>query len=89
MFLGALRSSWRAFREHFWPAFNSKDLRWALMVGTDHAAGVLAHQIQSSAHLQFRIKGLLATNGETANRLGQIPILGSLDHVRRSPRRIA
>ncbi len=45
MFLGAMRSSWRAFREHFWAAFNPKDFRWALMVGTDHAAGVLAHQI--------------------------------------------
>jgi len=80
--LGALRSSWRVFREHFWPAFNPKDCRWALLVGTDHAAGVLAHQIQSNAQLRCRIRGLVATNGEKAKRLGQIPILGSLEDIR-------
>jgi FlaA1/EpsC-like NDP-sugar epimerase len=80
--LGALRSSWRVFREHFWPAFNPKDCRWALLVGTDHAAGVLAHQIQSTAQLRCRIRGLVATNGQQAKRLGQIPILGSLEDIR-------
>jgi len=80
--LGALRSSWRVFREHFWPAFNPKDCHWAILVGTDHAAGVLAHQIQSSAQLRCRIRGLVATNGERAKRLGQIPILGSLGDIR-------
>jgi FlaA1/EpsC-like NDP-sugar epimerase len=80
--LGALRSSWRGFREHFWPAINTRDCRWSLLVGTDHAAGVLAHQIQSNAQLRCRIRGLVATNGEKAKRLGQIPILGSLEDIR-------
>ncbi|MGQ9574326.1 MAG: polysaccharide biosynthesis protein [Thermoguttaceae bacterium] len=80
--LGALRSSWRILREHFWPAFNPRGFRWALLVGTDHATGVLAHQIQSNAQLQYRIRGLVAANGEKVRRLGQIPVLGPLEDIR-------
>ena len=82
LILGALRSSWRVFREHFWPALRPRDFHWALLVGTDHSAGILAHQIQSNSQLQYRIKGLVATNGEKAKRLGQIPILGPLGRIR-------
>jgi FlaA1/EpsC-like NDP-sugar epimerase len=80
--LGALRSSWRVFREHFWPALSPKHFHWALLVGTNHSAGILAHQIQSNSELEYRIKGLVATNGKKAKRLGQIPILGPLGRIR-------
>ncbi len=80
--LGGLRSSWRMFREHFWPAFNSKDFRGAILVGTDDATAVLAHQIRSNAQLQYRVRGLLATGDlEKRRRLGQMPVLGRLDDV--------
>ena len=45
--LGAVRASWRMFREVFQPMLNGKDCRWALLVGTDLSNGILAHQIQS------------------------------------------
>ncbi|MGO8691099.1 MAG: hypothetical protein ACLQLG_15875 [Thermoguttaceae bacterium] len=53
--LGALRGSWRLYREQFWPMFNQSHARWALLVGTDHSHGVLAHQIQSYGELPYRI----------------------------------
>ncbi len=60
----------------------NKDTRWALLVGTDLANGILAHQIQSHYHLPYRVRGLLATDEFTRGaRLGQIPILGQLEDV--------
>ena len=83
LLLGCLRSSWRIFREHFSPALRSKDFRWALVVGTDDATGMLAHQIQSQSGLPYRVRGLLHTDGKTGRtQLGQIPVLGHLDNVR-------
>jgi FlaA1/EpsC-like NDP-sugar epimerase len=80
--LGALRSYWRVLREHFWPAFYPKVGPWAVLVGTDEATGVLAHQIQSQSQVPFRIRGLLTTNGDgKLTRLGQIPVLGPVDQV--------
>ena len=81
--LGSLRGSWRVYREQFMPMFYHTNCRWALLVGTDHSHGVLAHQIQSTGELPYRIKGFLSTGeiGETS-RLGQIPILGKLEDVR-------
>jgi FlaA1/EpsC-like NDP-sugar epimerase len=80
--LGAVRASWRLSREILQPMLNGKDCRQALLVGTDLSNGILAHQIQSHHHLPYRIRGLLATEEfEMGTRLGQIPILGSLDKV--------
>jgi len=90
MVLGAVRATWRMSREIFRPIFDSEDCRWALMVGTDLSAGILAHQIQSHFRWPYRIRGLLATDEARKDaRLGQIPILGSLADVRKSPPSIA
>jgi FlaA1/EpsC-like NDP-sugar epimerase len=80
--LGAMRAGWRMVREMAWPVFNGKDWRWAILVGTDLSSGILAHQIQSSEPLSYRIRGLLSTEESVhGTRLGQIPILGKLDNV--------
>lgn len=82
LLLGALRSSGRIFREHFRPALKPRNVRWALLVGTDETSGVLAHQIQSHGGLPYRIRGLLATDGrKTPGMLGQMRILGHIDDV--------
>ena len=82
--LSAVRASWRISQEVVQPMFGdkNKNSRWALLVGTDLSNGILAHQIQSHFHMPYRVRGLLAT-GQAGNgaRLGQIPILGSLDDV--------
>ena len=79
--LGSLRSSWRIFREHFCTAKRT-NCRKTLLVGTDEASGVLAHQIQSRPELPYLICGLLETNGRaSAGQLGQIPILGHIDDI--------
>jgi FlaA1/EpsC-like NDP-sugar epimerase len=81
--LGALRGTWRLYREQFWPIFNPSNFRWALLVGSDHAAGVLASQIQSYRELPYRVRGLLAMDDAmVGSRLGQIPVLGTLEDVR-------
>ncbi len=80
--LGAMRASWRMFREVFRPMLNGKDCRWALLVGTDLSNGILAHQIQSYSNLPYRLRGFLATDGTAAGgHMGQIPILGKLEDV--------
>jgi len=80
--LGAVRASWRMFREVFHPMLNSKDCRWALLVGTDLSNGILAHQIQSHFRLPYRVRGFLSTDAfVAATHIGQIPILGPLENV--------
>ena len=79
----ALRGTWRLYREQFWPILNPSNFRWALLVGSDHAAGVLASQMQSYRELPYRVRGLLAMDeGMVGSRLGQIPVLGKLEDVR-------
>jgi FlaA1/EpsC-like NDP-sugar epimerase len=81
--LGAVRASTRLFREHFRPFFDRRACRRTLLVGADVAGGILAHQIQSSLELPYRISGFLSTDGSSkGSRLGQIPILGSVEEVR-------
>ena len=81
--LGALRGAWRLYREQFWPILNPNEFRWALLVGTDHATGLLASQMQTYRELPYRVRGLLAMeDGAVGSRLGQIPILGRLEDVR-------
>ncbi len=83
LLLGTVRSSWRLCREHLWPALRPKEGQRTLLVGTDHASGVLAHQIQSQTELPYQIEGLLATDGgEPGKRLGQFPILGHVQDVK-------
>ncbi len=80
--LGMLRGVWRLYREQFWPILNPNNFRWALLVGTDHATGLLATQIQTYRELPYRVRGLLAMeDGLVGSRLGQIPILGRLADV--------
>ena len=82
MALSAMRASWRLFHEHFQPIFDRKETRWTLLVGDDIASGILAHQIQSNFQLPYRIRGLLWIDGTSArSRLGQFPILGSVEDV--------
>lgn len=84
LLVGAMRASWRLFQEQLRPVFSKNGAHWALLVGADHATGILAHQIQSHFQLPYRVRGLLAL-GPVAEgaRLGQIPILGSLDDLPR------
>jgi FlaA1/EpsC-like NDP-sugar epimerase len=80
---GAVRATWRMFREVFHPMLNSKDCRWALLVGTDLSNGILAHQIQSHFRLPYRVRGFLSVDEPNgASYVGQIPILGALEDVR-------
>lgn len=81
--LGALRASWRLFREQFWTIFNRTGCRWALVVGADPTNAGLANQIQSHPQLPYRIRGFLALdNDRSTMRLGQIPVLGNLNDLR-------
>ncbi len=77
LILGALRSSWRFFREQFW--LRSGHQRVALMVGATHANGILAHQIHSHDELPYRIVGFLDNDPQRqGQRLGGIPVLGDI-----------
>lgn len=81
--LAAMRASWRLVRENIHPLWN-KDVRSALMVGVDHNSAILAYQIQSHYDLGYRVRGFVSTGNDGAkpgSRLGQIPILGTLDHL--------
>ena len=80
--LGAVRASWRMFREVFRPTAQRQGCRWALLVGTDLSNGILAHQIQSHLHLPYRVRGCSPPNeANNGARLGQIPILGRVEDV--------
>lgn len=81
--LGGLRASGRFFLEHLIPMLNPGGCRWALLVGVNHANMLLAHQIQSHVQLHYRVRGFLATDGQSpGSRRGHIPVLGSVDQVR-------
>jgi len=80
--LGALRSGWRLYQEHFWPMLGRGDDRRALLVGATVSTGRLAHQIHAHPELQYRIRGFLTTNGvRVGSRLGHIPVLGTLEEA--------
>ncbi len=75
--LGAMRSSWRFFREQLW--LRAGHQRVALMVGAHHANGILAHQIHSHDELSYRIVGFLDNDPQRhGQRLGGIPVLGEI-----------
>jgi FlaA1/EpsC-like NDP-sugar epimerase len=77
--IGALRASWRLLREQFWPLFQQDDCRPALLVGTDDASGLLAHQIRTHPQSRYRIRGFLDVTGDrVGSSLGGIPVVGSL-----------
>lgn len=81
--LGGLRASWRLFHEQFWSVFEKNGRRKALVIGADDSTGILAHQIQSHPQSAYRIRGFVALEGPVTPgaRLGQIPVLGSLDRL--------
>jgi len=81
--LGGLRASWRLFHEQFWSVFEKNGRRKALVVGADDSTGILAYQIQSHPQSPYRIQGFVALEGPVVPgaRLGQIPVLGSLDRL--------
>ena len=80
--LGSLRSSWRFLAEL--GALGSSDRKPALLVGADHVAGRLAHAIHAHPESPYRIRGFLATSGESRGaRLGGIPVVGPLDELAR------
>jgi len=76
--LGALRASWRLVRELSWFSVGQGGGRWALLVGSDESAGLLANQMQSLPNSPFRIRGLLDTNrNKVGSRMGRFEILGT------------
>jgi FlaA1/EpsC-like NDP-sugar epimerase len=80
--IGALRASWRLVREQFWPLFQQDDCRPALLVGTDHASGLLAHQMHTHPQSRYRIRGFLDVNGDrVGSTLGGIPVVGTLEDL--------
>jgi FlaA1/EpsC-like NDP-sugar epimerase len=82
LILGATRASRRMLIEHAFPAFRSGNYKSALLIGVDHSTGLLANHINSQSELGYRIHGFLTADGlKTGQRLGQIPVLGSLDEV--------
>jgi FlaA1/EpsC-like NDP-sugar epimerase len=80
--VGALRASWRLVREQFWPLFQQDDCRPALLVGTDDATGLLAHQIRTHPQSRYRIRGFLdVTGARVGSSLGGISVVGSLEDL--------
>jgi FlaA1/EpsC-like NDP-sugar epimerase len=80
--IGALRASWRLLREQFWPLFQHDDCRPALLVGTDDATGLLAHQIRTHPRSRYRIRGFLdVTGARVGSSLGGIPVVGTLQDL--------
>lgn len=76
--VGGLRASWRLLTELQLLGSGNTHRREALMVGSDHTAGLLAHQMQSMPQSQFCIRGLLDVDPiKTGSRQGRIPILGT------------
>jgi FlaA1/EpsC-like NDP-sugar epimerase len=80
--IGALRASWRLVREQFWPLFQQDDCRPALLVGTDDATGLLAHQIRTHPQSRYRVRGFLDVTGtRVGSSLGGIPVVGTLEDL--------
>ncbi len=83
--LGGLRALWRAFRENLGPFIARSKPRPVLLVGTDPNTGRLAQQIHAHPELPLRVRGFLSFHGDTCRpdgyRMGDIPVLGSLDHL--------
>lgn len=78
--LGILRSSWRLLKEFSW--LPSGTDRWALLVGSGHDAGFLAHQMQSLPKSSFRIRGLIDDDpAKVRTRQGRWRILGTPDAI--------
>ena len=80
--IGSLRSTWRLLAEV--SSLRMQGRQAAFLVGADNAAGRLAHALQSHPDSPYRIRGLLAINGESRGvRLGGIPIVGRLPDLPR------
>ncbi len=83
--LGGLRALWRAFRENLGPFIARSKPRPVLLVGTDPNTGRLAQQIHAHPELPLRVRGFLSFHGDTCRpdgyRMGDIPVLGSIDNL--------
>lgn len=86
--VGSARASWRLLREYYLQPVAPENARYALLVGTDYANGILAHQIHAHPEIGFRIVGFVAIDGQgDGRRLGGIPVLGRLDEIAAVARR--
>ena len=81
LLLGSLRASFRLFRESTFLRSNPRSA--SLMVGTDHSSAILAHQIHAFPNMPYRVIGFVTNNvNRVGSRLGNIPILGTINEVR-------
>ena len=84
LMVGGLRCVWRFADEHFGTGFQHVQVDPALLVGTNHQAGILASQINSNRGMPFRIRGLVSVEKEKAGRnrvIAGVPVRGSLDQL--------
>jgi FlaA1/EpsC-like NDP-sugar epimerase len=80
--VGFVRASWRMFRDHVMTVIKPQSRRGALLVGSDDAVGILAHQIQSNPQWSYRIAGFLdPDHSHKGMAMGGIPVLGSPENV--------
>ncbi|QDT10117.1 polysaccharide biosynthesis protein [Planctomycetes bacterium K23_9] len=80
--LGGLRCLWRFADEHFGIQFKRVATEPALLIGTDHRAGILASQINSNREMPFRIRALVSTQPSPRRRVyAGIPVTGSIDQI--------
>lgn len=79
--IGALRASWRLAIVHSAP-FLRDDSEPVLLIGADHSAGQLAHQINNFADVNHRVSGLIDP-GENYKgmRFGGIKVVGGMDDL--------
>ena len=81
LLIGALRASWRLYREQSM-FFNRQERRPTIVVGADHRSGVMAHQIHAHPELPYRVVGFLDENVTLqGHRLGGIPVVGTPDDL--------
>ena len=85
--LGGMRGMWRLSREQFGPFIERQKPRLVFLVGTDQGTCLLAHEIQSHPDLRMRVRGFLCFDGAACrpegDRMGGVPVLGSMDQVER------
>ncbi|TWT52125.1 nucleoside-diphosphate sugar epimerase/dehydratase [Allorhodopirellula solitaria] len=81
--IGGLRSTWRFADEVLGNTLSSRRKRPAVLVGTDHHAGMLAAQINSNQSMPCRVAALLANSTVFRRKavLGGVPVLGHLGEV--------
>lgn len=81
--VGGLRCAWRFIDEFFGNTLSSRRKRPAVLIGTDHHAGMLAAQINSNQLMPCRVAGLIANSAVFRRKaiLGGVHVLGHLGDV--------